>query len=40
MDPKNNDPKWENLGIVGFLLGALGYYAYNQGPASEEITFN
>lgn len=40
MDPKGNKPKWENIGLVGFLAGAFGFYMFTRGEPSQEITFN
>lgn len=40
MDPKDNKPKWENIGLVGFLTCAFGFYLATRGEPSQEITFN
>lgn len=39
-DPKGNKPKWENIGLAGFLCLALGFYQMTRGEPSTEITFN
>lgn len=39
ISPENGGPKWENFGLITFLTGAMGYYLYNRGTPSEEITY-
>lgn len=40
MDPNDKKPNMENIGLVGFLAAAFGFYLYSRGAPSNEITFN